>query len=139
MGNHSEPPARPQSLRDLLRQIKEEAEARNNHPIFRADQEKARRLAEALRIDDPPPEPLPSPQTAPPAEKVAGQKHGGGREPILTDEEEAQLGAAYWSNPPRRGKRTQAQAFEELRELLPEEKRGISDSALRNCVQRRRP
>jgi len=133
------PPRVPQTLRELLRQIKEEGERWREHPLVRAEAEQLRRIAEALRIDDPPPGPLPSPETTPPAEEVAGQKRGGGREPILTDEEDAQLGAAYWNNPPRRGKRTQAMAFKEMRELLPEDKRKISDSALRNCIQRHRP
>ena len=68
-----------------------------------------------------------------------GQKRGGGREPILTDEEDAQVGTGYWSNPPQRVKRTQAQAFEEMRDQLPKDKREISDSALRNCIRRHRP
>jgi hypothetical protein len=132
----------PQSLRDLQRQIKDEAERWREHPsvrkikervdrwrehpLMRRDQERLRQLAEARR------------QAPPSQAPTLKRKHGGGPKPKLTADEVARLQAAYWANPPRRGKRKQSDAFTALRKLLPKDKRDVGDSTLRSHIVRPR-
>jgi hypothetical protein len=80
-------------------------------------------------------EELPSESTgeqAPP--RTLPAKRRGGRRLILTDEEVKRLQAAYPTI--RAESRNQASAFAKLRELLPADKCGISDTRLRERVVR---
>ena len=125
----------PKELRDWLASSEEQAR-RESYQRLKTNfpsAEEEDRLEQLSQPEQSSSQPEASPSEA------AGQKHGGGREPILTAEEDAKVGALYWSNPPRRGKRTQATAFKDVREQLPKDKREISDSALRNCIRRHRP
>jgi hypothetical protein len=74
-----------------------------------------------------PPE-LPGEQAPP---RMLPAKRGGGRPPILTDDEVARLQAAYCTIRADKPKLSQKQVFEKLRELLPRDKHGISDTAMR--------
>ena len=61
-------------------------------------------------------------------------KRGGGRKPILTDHEVALLQAAYSTIRVAKPTLSQKRVFEKLREMLPRDKRRISDTALRTHV-----
>jgi hypothetical protein len=75
-------------------------------------------------------EELPSESTGEQApQRTLPAKRGGGRTPILTDDEIKRLQAAYPTI--RAESPNQKRAFEKLRKLLPPDKRGISDTALR--------
>jgi hypothetical protein len=78
-------------------------------------------------------EELPSELTseqAPP--RTLPAKRPRGRAPILTDDEVNRLRAAYASI--RAESRNQKRAFDKLRKLLPEDKRKIGDTTLRDCI-----
>ena len=128
MGQSNRPSPSPQSLRNLLRQLKKGAERWSEHPLAHEPQENLRQLAAALRH-------APLPQT--PVAK-SKHKHAGGRPPSLTDEEIASLRAAYRKAEPaiRKRERKQTDVLEDdLRPLLPKHKRrSISDSTLRRIV-----
>jgi hypothetical protein len=106
--------AQPASLRAWL-----------NSPKERALRERTRRLHDALETSP----------TKPPRGK---RKHAGGAPPKLTPEEVALLRATYREAEPaiRRRECKQSDVFDDLRELLPKNKRGISDPTLRRLIIR---
>jgi hypothetical protein len=126
VGQSNRPSPSPQSLRNFLRQLNKGAERWSEHPLAREPQKNLRQLAAALRQVSP---------LKPPTPK---RKHGGGPKPKLTADEVARLQAAYWADPPRRGKRKQSDVFTALRKLLPKDKRDIGDSTLRSHIVRPR-
>jgi hypothetical protein len=73
-------------------------------------------------------EELPGEQAPP---RTLPGKRGGGRAPILTDDEVARLQAAYPAIRADKPTLSQKRVFDKLRELLPPDKRRISDTALR--------
>jgi len=83
-------------------------------------------------LDEELPSELPGEQAPPPPTLPA--KRGGGRAPILTDNEVAVLQAAYRVVRADKPALSQKRVFEKLRELLPPDKRRISDTALRTHV-----
>jgi hypothetical protein len=78
----------------------------------------ARWLDEELPGEQAPPRTLPA-------------KRGGGRPPILTDDEAARLQAAYRAIRADKPALGQKRVFAKLRALLPPDKRRISDTAMR--------
>lgn len=82
-------------------------------------------------LDEELPSELPGEQAPPP---TLPAKRGGGRAPILTDNEVALLQAAYRVIRADKPALSQKRVFEKLRELLPPDKRRISDTALRTHV-----
>jgi hypothetical protein len=68
-------------------------------------------------------------EQAPP--RMLPAKGGGGRPPILADDEVVRLQAAYRTIRADKPKLSQKQVFAKLRALLPTDKRRISDTAMR--------
>lgn len=115
---------KPQSLRDLQRQIKEDAERWREHPLVREEIPKLRRLAEALRMKPQPPQP-----SAPPSKQK--RRKGRGRPGKLSADTIARLRGAYQKRLKAKPKFAVGErAYKFLRELLPESERGVSDRTL---------
>ncbi len=83
---------------------------------------------------EPKPADRPSPIQSQPQPRKA--KHAGGHPPILTPDEIARLQAKYQALTAQPERRKQPVIFEKLRELLPKNKRDISDSTLRRHIVR---
>ena len=116
---------KPQSLRDLQRQTKEDAERWREHPLVREETPKLRRLAEALRM-----KPQPS---APPSKQK--RQEGRGRPGKLSADTIARLRGAYQKRLKAKPKSAVGRrAYTFLRGLLPESERGVSDRTLYRCI-----
>jgi hypothetical protein len=76
----------------------------------------------------------PTGEQAPP--RTLPAKRGGGRPPILTDDEVKLLQAAYRAIRAAKPALTQKRAFAKLRELLPPDKRSISNTRLREHISK---
>ena len=115
----------PQSLRNLLHQLKKGAERWSEHPLAHESQENLRQLAEVLRVNNPPP-------SAPSKQK---QRKGQGRPGKLSADTIVRLRQAYQKRLKARPKFAVGErAYKFLRGLLPESERGVSDRTLYRCI-----
>jgi len=123
MANSNRPPEKPQSLHDLRRQIREDAERWREHPLVREEAPKLRQLAEALRRP-PPPQPSASPSKR-------KRRQGAGRKLALSSDTIMRLRRAYQNalrqNPKLAIPRL---AYKFLRKLLPEAECSVSNRTL---------
>jgi hypothetical protein len=116
----------PQSLRNLLHQLKKGAERWSEHPLAHESQENLRQLAEVLRVNPPPPPSAPSKQK---------QRKGQGRPGKLSADTIARLRPLYQERLEDRPKFAVGErAYKFLRGLLPESERGVSDRTLYRCI-----
>jgi hypothetical protein len=114
----------PQSLRNLLHQLKKGAERWREHPLAHEPQENLRQLAEVLRVNSPP--------SAPSKQK---QQKGKGRPGKLSADTIARLRRAYKKRLKARPKFAVGErAYRFLRPLLPKSERGVSDRTLYRCI-----
>ena len=114
----------PQSLRNLLHQLKKGAERWSEHPLAHESQENLRQLAEVLRVNSPP--------SAPSKQK---QQKGKGRPGKLSADTIARLRPLYQERLEDRPKFAVGErAYKFLRGLLPESERGVSDRTLYRCI-----
>jgi hypothetical protein len=126
VGQSNRPPPSPQSLRNLLRQLKKGAERWSEHPLAHESQENLRQLAEMLRVNPPPPPSAPSKQK---------QRKGQGRPGKLSADTIVRLRQAYQKRLKDRPKFAVGErAYKFLRGLLPESERGVSDRTLYRCI-----
>ena len=126
VGQSNRPSPSPQSLRNLVRQLKKGAERWSEHPLTHESQENLRQLAEVLRANPPPPPSAPSKQK---------QRKGRGRTPKLSAETIVRLRKAYakqLKTKPMYAVGERACKF--LRGLLPESERGVSPRTLYRCI-----
>ena len=125
MGQSNRPSPSPQSLRNLLRQLKKGAERWSEHPLAHESQENLRQLAEVLRVNNPPP-------SAPSKQK---QRKGQGRPGKLSADTIARLRPLYQERLEDRPKFAVGErAYKFLRRLLPERERGVSDRTLSRYI-----
>jgi hypothetical protein len=126
VGQSNRPSPSPQSLRNLLRQLKKGAERWSEHPLAHEPQENLRQLAEVSRVNPPPPPSTPSKQK---------QQKGQGRPGKLCADTIVRLQQAYRKRLKARPKFAVGErAYKFLRELLPESERGVSDRTLYRCI-----
>jgi hypothetical protein len=124
VGQSNRPSPSPQSLRNLLRQLKKGAERWSEHPLAHEPQESLRQLAEVLRA--PPP---------PSASNKQKQQKGQGRPGKLSADTIERLRRAYQKRLKARPKFAVGErACKFLRRLLPESERGVSDRTLYRCI-----
>jgi hypothetical protein len=129
MSRSNRPPARPQSLADFQRQLKEGAARSSEHPLMRETQENFHRFAGALRRP-----PLRPPQPSAPPREGKRQK-GGGRRPALSPDTIVRLRTAYRNGLRRKPKlAAPSLAYKFLRGLLSETERTVSDRTLMRWV-----
>ena len=115
----------PQSLRNLLHQLKKGAERWSEHPLAHESQENLRQLAEVLRVNNPPP-------SAPSKQK---QRKGQGRPGKLSADTIVRLRQAYQKRLKARPKFAVGERVcRFLRRLLPESERGVSNRTLYRCI-----
>ena len=125
MGQSNRPSPSPQSLRNLLRQLKKGAERWSEHPLAHEPQENLRQLAKTLRVNPP----------SPPAPSKQKQQKGRGRTLKLSTDTIVRLQRAYREQLKDKPKFAVGErAYKFLRELLPESERGVSDRTLYRCI-----
>ena len=121
MGQSNRPSRSPQSLRNLLRQLKNGAERWSEHPLAHESQENLRQLAEVLRVNPP----------SPSASSKQKQRKGQGRPGKLSADTIARLQQVYRERLKAKPKFAVGErAYRFLRRLLPESERGVSDRTL---------
>ena len=125
MGQSNRPSPSPQSLRNLLRQLKKGAERWSEHPLAHESQENLRQLAEVVRVNNPPP-------SAPSEQK---QRKGQGRPVKLSADTIVRLQKAYKEQLNEKPKFAVGErAYRFLRPQLPQSERGVSDRTLYRCI-----
>ena len=126
VGQSNRPSPSPQSLRNLLRQLKKGAERWSKHPLACEPQENLRQLAKALRVNSPLP---------PPASGKQKQQKGQGRPRKLSADTIVRLQQAYRKQLKDKPKSAVGErAYKFLRRLLPERERGVSDRTLSRYI-----
>jgi hypothetical protein len=124
VGQSNRPSPSPQSLRNLLRQLKKGTERWSEHPLAHETPENLRQLAKVLRAPPPP--------SAPSKQK---QRKGQGRPGKLSADTIVRLQQAYQKRLKARPKFAVGErACKFLRRLLPESERGVSNRTLYRCI-----
>ena len=120
MGQSNRLSPSPQSLRNLLHQLKKGAERWREHPLAHEPQENFRQLAKVLRVNPPP--------SAPSEQK---QRKGQGRPVKLSADTIVRLQKAYKEQLNEKPKFAVGErAYRFLRPQLPQSERGVSDRTL---------